>query len=167
MEIETSAAAEVRQFCESVSDGASKNLRILSAIDQTIGWLSWMQSRAIADTKFAATEAEKIKMATRVKIIDADGTLCALFEEIEGHLQRLHSGLLKKKDHVINAPELNGEHKESLVDEYASAISAIGHLHNEIIELRWAVGEYDADLEVSENKTFSNADALKTYLAAL
>lgn len=167
MKIETSAAAEVREFCESVSESATKNLRLLSAIEQTISWLSWMQSRAKADAIFAATEADKLKMAPRIKIIDADGTLCALFEELEGNLQRLHSCLLKKKKNALDAPELNGDHKDAIVEEYANAISAIGDLHNEIIELRWAVGEHDADLEAPENTTFSNPDALKTYLAAL
>jgi hypothetical protein len=167
MEIETSAAAEVRQFCESVSDGATKNLRLLSAIEQTISWLSWMQSRAKADAQFAATEAEKLKMVPRIKTIDADGTLCALFEELEENLNRLHSCLLKKKSLALEAPELNGDHKDSIVGEYTNAINAIGHLHNEIIELRWAVGEHDADLETPENIAFSTAKALKTYLAAL
>lgn len=167
MEIETSGAAEVRQFCESVSDGATKNLRLLSAIDQTIGWLSWVQSRAKADAKFAETEADKLKKTVRVKVIDADGTLCALFGEIEGSLQRLHSCLLKKKNSATEASELDDENKDLIVGEYSNAIDAITDLHNQIIEFRWAVGEYDADLETPENVSFSNAGDLKKYLAAL
>ena len=40
------------------------------------------------------------------------------------------------------------------------AIGALQKLHDEMVDLRWAVIEHDADLEVPEGKAFDNAEDL-------
>jgi hypothetical protein len=165
--INVSAAAEVRQFCESVSESTTKNIRLLKAIEQTVEWLVWLQDRAKADATFAEGFTDHLKTVERIKSIDEDGTLCALFEEVESGLQGLHELLMRKRGAAIDAPELKGGHQDAVVDEYSAALTAIAELHNLIVDLRWAVGEHDADLEKPAGKTFSDPDELKAYLTSL
>lgn len=161
------APAEVRQFCESVSESTTKNIRLLKAIEQTVDWLVWIQNRAEADAKFAEKAADHYKTCERLKPVDTDGTLCTLLEEVEGDLQRLHQLLLDKRNAARKAPELNGYHKAEVVDEYTKAISSIAELHNLMTDLRWAIGEHDADLEKPTGPDISSSSELKAYLKAL
>ena len=161
------ATAEVRQFCESVSESTTKNIRLLKAIEQTVDWLVWVQSRTNADASFASKAVDQLKNCNRVKLIDEDGTLCALFEEVENGLQGLRQLLIDKRDAARRAPELEGDHKTAIVDEYTAAIESVSELHNLMIDLRWAVGEYDADLEKPTGKRFSDPSELKEYLSSL
>ena len=159
--------AEVRTFCESVSESTTKNIVLLKAIEQTVNWLVRIQNNAKADASFADTAAEAIKTCERVKPIDVDGTLCALIEETESGLERLHTLLVSKRNAAQKAPELEGDHKSAVVDEYTNAIAAVADLHNLMGDLRWAVGEHDADLEKPVGATFSKKDELRAYLKTL
>lgn len=161
------APAEVRQFCESVSESTTKNIRLLKAIEQTVDWLVWVQNRAKADAVFAAKAADHLKKCERVRPIDEDGTLCALFEEVESGLQGLRQLLIDKRNVARSAPELQGDHKTSVVDEYTAAIAAVADLHNLMMDLRWAFGEHDADLEQPGGPAISSAVDLKAYLETL
>lgn len=161
------APAEVRQFCESVSESTTKNIRLLKAIEQTVDWLVWVQNRAKADAAFAAKTADHLKTCERVKPIDEDGTLCALFEEVESGLQGLHQLLIDKRDLARRAPELKGDHKTAVVDEYIGAIASVADLHNLMMDLRWAFGEHDADLEQPLGPAISSSKDVKAYLETL
>jgi hypothetical protein len=161
------APAEVRQFCESVSESTTKNIRLLKAIEQTVDWLIWVQDRIKADSEFASKAADHLKKCERVKLIDEDGTLCALFEEVESGLQALRQLLIDKRDAARRAPELEGDHKTAVVDEYTTAIESVAELHNLMIDLRWAVGEHDADLEQPLGPAISSAEEAKAYLESL
>ena len=161
------APAEVRQFCESVSESTTKNIRLLKAIEQTVDWLVWVQSRAKADAAFASKAADHLKNCERVKPIDEDGTLCALFEEVESGLQGLHQLLIDKRDVARRAPELRGDDKTAVVDEYTAAIASVADLHNLMIDLRWAFGEHDADLEQPLGPAISSSEGVKAYLETL
>lgn len=161
------APAEVRQFCESVSESTTKNIRLLKAIEQTVDWLVWVQNRAKADAAFAAKAADHLKKCERVKPIDEDGTLCALFEEVESGLQGLHQLLIDKRDLARRAPELEGDHKTAVVDEYIGAVASVADLHNLMMDLRWALGEHDADLEQPLGPAISSSEDVKAYLETL
>ncbi len=161
------APAEVRQFCESVSESTTKNIRLLKAIEQTVDWLVWLQSRTKADADFAAKAAEHLKNCERVKAVDEDGTLCSLFEEVESGLERLRQLLIEKHDAARKSPELKGEHGDAVVDEYTASITAVSDLHNLMCDLRWAVGEHDADLEQPSGPAICSPEELKAYLKTL
>jgi hypothetical protein len=150
-----------------VSESTTKNIRLLKAIEQTVDWLVWVQNRAKADAAFASKAADHLKKCERVKPIDEDGTLCALFEEVESGLQRLHQLLIDKRDVARRAPELKGDHKTSVVDEYIAAIASVADLHNLMIDLRWAFGEHDADLEQPLGPAISSSEDVKAYLKTL
>jgi len=150
-----------------VSESTTKNIRLLKAIEQTVDWLVWVQKRAEADAAFASKAADHLKQCERERPIDEDGTLCALFEEVESGLQGLHQLLIDKRDAAHRAPELKGDHKAAVVDEYTSAIASVAELHNLMSDLRWTIGEFDADLEKPAGKSFSDPEELKAYLSSL
>ena len=89
LKVRASVAAEVRVFCESVSDSTASSITLLKAIEQTVDWLTWLQTRAKADARFAAKAAEHLKSCERIKPVDVDGTLATLFEEAEESLEKL------------------------------------------------------------------------------
>lgn len=167
LKVRASAAAEVRVFCESVSDSTASSITLLKAIEQTVDWLTWLQTRAKADARFAAKAAEHLKSCERIKPVDVDGTLATLFEEAEESLEKLHQLLINKRDFARKAPELKGDNKAAVVDGYSAAIEAIADLHNAMVDLRWAFGEHDADLEEPTGPAISNSDGLRAYLASL
>lgn len=162
-----SAAAEVRAFCESVSGSTSSSISLLRAIEQTVEWLTLIQDRAKADSAFAYKAADHLKSCTPSNPIDSDGVLSAKMEEIEESLQKLHGMLVAKQNVAVNAPELDGDNRDSVLDEYTAAISAIADLHNSIADLKWAIGEHDADLEKPSGEVFTERDKLKAYLASI
>lgn len=161
------APAEVRSFCESVSESTSRTITLLKAIEQTVDWLVWMQNRAKADAKFVDKTTRTIKTCERIKPIDVDGTLCTLIEETENSLHQLYNMLISKREFGHKAPELQGDHKSAIVDEYTNTIGAIADLHNLMTDLRWAIGEHDADLEKPVGAAFSTKEELKAYLSTL
>ena len=162
------ATAEVRQFCESVSESTTKNIRLLKAIEQTVDWLAWLQKRAQADTEFARRAVDHLKTCERLKPIDLDGTLGTLFEEVESGLKGLHQILMKKRDAARSALELEGDHKSDVVDEYSAAIDAASDLHNVMSDLHWAIGEHDAYFSPrAEGLVFSSSKGIETYLESL
>lgn len=163
----SSATAEVRQLCEAVSSSNTRNLWLLRAIEQTVGWLVWLQNRYKSDASFAAGAAEYISGCERKKIIDEDGTLCTLFEDVETGLAETHNTLKSKIQATREAPELNGSDKRAIVTEYEKALVVVADLHNQMLELRWAVGEHDADLEKPSGPVFTDADALRKYLSTI
>ncbi len=162
-----SAPAEVRVFCESVSDSTASSITLLKAIEQTVDWLTLVQNRAKADSVFAAKTAEHLKTCERLKPIDADGTVATLFEEAEEGLEKLYQLLIRKRGFARNAPELEGDNKDAVVDEYTEAISAIADLHNLMGELRWAFSEHDADLEKTAGRAISSPEEMRAFLKAV
>ena len=142
-----SSAAEVRQFCEAVSESATKNLRLLKAVEQTVQWLSWIQDRAQADAIFAGKAAVHLRNCDRVTMVDVDGTLGALLEDTESSLDALHQLLKIKSAAASSAADLHSDDKIAVLTEYSKAIAAVADLHNLMVELRWAAGEHESRVE--------------------
>lgn len=161
------SSAEVRSFSESVSEGATKTITLLRAIEQTVTHLSWVQNRAKADTAFAAKAAELLRTCERHIAIDTDGVICASLEEAETRVQRLYGMLIEKRNAARNAAELQEDDRETIIEEYAHAIAAVADLHCSLTDLKWAIGEHDADLEKPTGDSFSDPKALRAYLKAV
>lgn len=159
--------AEVRTFSESVHESASKSIALLRAVEETVSYLAWIQNRAQADGRFAANAAEHLKVCSREREIDADGTIVASLEEAENGLQRLYDVLLAKREAARGTADLLDDDREAIIDEYSGAIAAVADLHNGIAELRWAVGEHDADLEKPTGRAFTDPAELRAYLKTI
>jgi hypothetical protein len=151
-----------------VSETANKSISLLRAIDQTVDWLKLLQDRATADSSFAAKMVGVAKNCERVKPFDADGTLCSQLLDAEQSLERLHELLVSKRLAGESAVDLEGEHKDTIVDAYTEAIASISDVHNSIATLRWAIGEHDADLEpLPTEPPISSPKELEAFFKAL
>lgn len=166
--IRASASAEVRTFCESVSEASNKSITLLRAVDQTVDWLKLLKDRATADAAFARRMLDVVRTCEPSKRFDADGTLCSQLFDAEESLKRLHGLLVSKRLAGINADELRGADKETVVDTYTEAIACIGDIHNSLSALRWAIGEHDADLEpLPTNQAISSLQELEVFFKTL
>lgn len=163
----TTAPAEMRAFSESVSENAGKTLTLLRAIEETVSSLAWMQRRAEADSKYAVDSAEFLRTCERVAEIDPDGTIVVSLEEAESRLEKLHEVLRNKRQAAVKASELRGDDKDAVTDAYSAAIAAVADLHNHMGDLRWAIGEHDADLEKPTGEAFADPEKLKAYLKSI
>lgn len=157
---------EVRALCESISETGTKNIALLNAIDQTVDWLTRIQNMARADTAYAEKAAIAIANCAREKTIDQDSALCNALNAAEHVLEEFHSLLVKKRDAGRRAPELVGDHKDAIEDEYSCALDAVAGLHNALGDLRWAIMEHDADLSPVV-ATFSTAEDMADYFRRL
>lgn len=159
------SSEEVRLFCESVSDTTTTSLHALKRIERTINWLALIQTRARADYDFADTISQTLKSCERVKEIDPDDVLCDIFRDTESVVNALYEFLIVLRKAEERSGELKADDKEPMVDEYSKSISAVADLHNALVELRWAVMEYDADLSKASG-SFTNIDDLMNHLNA-
>ena len=143
-------------------------LPVRSCVSDTLGGkLPWPSDCRTIILVFAAKTAEHLKTCERLKPIDADGTVATLFEEAEEGLEKLYQLLIRKRGFARNAPELEGDNKDAVVDEYTEAISAIADLHNLMGELRWAFSEHDADLEKTAGRAISSPEEMRAFLKAV
>jgi hypothetical protein len=152
--------AEMRFFCEAVSDETTKSLDLLQHIEDTVFWLSFIQDKANADAGLATKAADAIKACERTSPIDPDGQLINAMEHVENRLNDLYNALLPRQDAARRAAELDGEDKELIVDEYAKATEAVSQLHEAMHELRWAVMEHDADFEKDTGVVYDSVDKM-------
>ncbi len=157
---------EVRVLCESISETGTKNIALLKAIDQTIDWLTRIQNMARVDADYAEKTAAAIATCARENPIDQESQLCNAFAEAETVLEEFHAALTKKRDAGRRAPELVGDHKDAIENEYARALDAVAALHTAMGDLRWAIMEHDADL-APVVAAFSTAEDMADYFSRL
>ncbi len=157
---------EVRVLCESISESGTKNIALLKAINQTIDWLTRIQNMAHADAEYAQKTAASIATCDREEPIDPDSQLCQVFAEAEHVLEEFHAALAKKRAAGRRAPELVGDHKDAIEDEYTRTLDAVAALHTALGDLRWAIMEHDADL-APVVASFSTAEDMAEYFRRL
>ncbi|MDD9993065.1 MAG: hypothetical protein OXP75_14805 [Rhodospirillales bacterium] len=61
---------------------------------------------------------------------------------------------------------ISTEHAEEVSEGNREAIIALQNLHDSMVDLRWAVTEHDADLEVPEGEAFDNVEDLVADLSS-
>lgn len=142
----------------SVNDTAARSLELLEMIEQTISSLNWVADKARADATILANEVDRIQSVSSGEKIDETGTLAVMLESVQDTLARVYKLFVEKRNAAVNAPELTGD--DGVVDAYANAIENIGDLHDTIDDLRWAVMNHDALLDVPYGEPTSDVDAL-------
>lgn len=162
-----SAVAEVSFISGNALASATNSMNLLRDIEETVNSLSLLQEQFKVNCKSALLVLADIKECNHGGILDPKGELCSSLEETEQALERLHHILTKKRDAAIQAPELKGDHKDSVTAEYLGAITEVACLHNAIADIRWAVGEHDADLEKSDGLAITDPQELLQYLNSL
>lgn len=158
---------EVRLICETSTDASQKSLTLLRAIDLTINALDWIEKQSRPTLEFVEKEVSAIKSCQRTCKIDPNSVATSAALTAEEASVSLYNLLLKKRTCAIKARELDGHDKEAVVEAYDRAIAAVADLHNSFADLRWAIGEHDADLEEPVGHTMSTAQEVAAYLDAL
>ena len=167
MHIECASNEEMRLICETSTEASQKSLTLLRAIDLTINALVWMEAQAKPALSFLEKEIIALKACQRTSKIDSAGVVCSAATTAEESLTDLYNLLLKKRKAATDASELDGDDKEAIVDAYNHAIAAVADLHNSFSDLRWAIGEHNANLEEPTGKPLSTPEEIAVYLDGL
>ena len=72
---------------------------------------------------------------------------------------------MNRRDHAEQDQDVKEE--DGLVDEFTRTISVLSDLHNKLNDLRWAVGEHDADLEKPGTKNLKTPAQVEDALRSL
>lgn len=156
----------VRLYGQGQSDKGDLNLTLLRQIDETVNWLASMRNEAASGVGMGAQILQTLTSCTRERPIDPDGKLRDLYAQVESKLKEAVDILRRKRASAQRDTRLPNHHAESLVGEFDGAIGAISELHDIIVSMRWAVAEYDADLEKPVGTAHASAeDFLKSLKA--
>lgn len=136
----------VLRFCATVSEGSTANLALLKAIDETVGWLSAIQKEVEGFLGKAHKFTEFIKSCDRKAEIDPGDEISACILLAEKNVRGLVEYLSRKRQSAVDARELIGSNKKTVVSEYNQTIEKYSELHDAMLDLRWAIMEHDADL---------------------
>lgn len=167
MHIECASTEEVRLVCEASTESSQRSLTLLRAVDMTIDALIWIENQAGSTIAFVEKVTGSIKTCDRTCKIDPNNLVTSAVLTSEEASVSLYNILIEKRGHALAAAELDGEDKEAVVDAYNSATAAVADLHNAFADLRWAIGEHDADLEEPTGKPLSTSEEIAAYLDAL
>lgn len=167
MHIDCASTEEVRLICETSTDTSQRSLTLLRAVDMTIDALVWIEKQACTTVAFIEKVTTSVKTCNRTSKIDSDHLVTSAVLTSEEASASLYNVLLEKRKCAITAAELDGEDKEAVVEAYNAAVAAVADMHNVFADLRWAIGEHDADLEEPTGKPMSTSQEIAAYLDSL
>jgi hypothetical protein len=144
---------------------AQRSLQLLRDIENTISALCYERRFFVTMAAAAHDTADRLKLAPRKAPLDPEGRLEDKFDKAQAAAKQLYEAMIEKRSHARNDPNLTDE--DGIADEYSRSIAAVADLHNGLNALRWAIGEYDADLEKPSGKTFKDPEQLDRFLAGL
>jgi len=147
-----------------VSD-AQRSLDLLRAIETTIQALCYERTRFEGAAKFAHRAAEAFRNVKRDKPFDPEGKAEEKLLDAQRAAKKLYDRLIEKRGHAQKDERLTDE--DGVVDEYTRTIGVVADLHNGLNELRWAIGEYDADLAKGKGPILRSAGEIESFLKAL
>lgn len=142
-----------------------RSLEVLRAIEDTISALTYDRKFYKEFSGVAEEFAKNVKGGKPSKILDVNGDLEATLARAQQAAKDHHDSLITRRRLAEENPEVNDE--DGLVEEFTRTISVLADLHNKINELRWAVGEHDADLENPGSKNLKNAAEIEEALKSL
>lgn len=167
MHIQCTSTEEVRLVCEASTESSQRSLTYLRAVNMTIDALVWTEKQAGSTTAFIEKVTNSIKSCDRTRKIDPDNLVTSAVLTSEETSISLYNILVVKRGYALAATELDGENKEAIVEAYNNATAAVADLHNAFADLRWAIGEHDADLEEPSGKPLSTPEEVAEYLDGL
>ena len=91
--------------------------------------------------------------------IDPENKLAPISASAEAAVRQTICALQESREAWVQSP-ISEEHGEEVSERIEEAIGSLKKLHDEMVNVRWAVMEHDADLEEPEGTKFDNADSL-------
>lgn len=167
MHIECASTEEVRLVCEASTESSQRSLTLLRAVDMTIDALAWIEKQTGSTIEFIEKVSGTIKSCKRTRLIDPDNLVASVVLTSEDASVSLYNILLEKRGYALAAAELDCDNKDAVVEAYNNSIAAVAGLHNAFVDLRWAIGEHDVDLEEPTGEPLSTPEKISEYLDGL
>jgi hypothetical protein len=167
--METSAAADLdtldRLSSDIVSD-AQRSVQLLRAIETTIQALCHERTKFEGAAKFVHQFADAVKGAKRgKKELDPKGVVEKNLLDAQSAVNKLYQELVEKRQSARDDHRLTDE--DGVAEEYTRTIAVVADLHNGLNDLRWAIGEYDADVAPKGEGRNLKPDELESFLKSL
>lgn len=161
----TDVGDAVRLYGQTASDRGSMSLSLLKAIDGTVEWLAGIQKDIAGAFDLGNVLLRNLRKCERVHPLDQDGKVRDVYLIGESKLKEVIHGLKAKREAALRDRRIQG-HVDELVSEFDSAIQTLSQFHDLLIALRWAVAEYDADLEKPIGAASSSTEEVLKLLKA-
>lgn len=165
MEASAADLETLDRFSNDVVSDARRTLQLLRDIETTIEALCYDRARFEGPARFAHEAAERIKAAKRLKPLDPDGKAEEKLLRAQEIMRDLYDKLVEKRRHARQDDRLTDE--DGVVEEFTRTIAVVADLHNGLNELRWAIGEYDADLAKGSGPFLGSASEIEGFLKSL
>lgn len=167
--METSAAdlETLDRLSSDVVSDAQRSLHLLRDIETTIQALCYDRTRFEGVAKFAHAVAEAFRNGRikRDKPFDPEGKAEESLLRAQEAARKLYDRLIERRDAARQDERLADE--DGVVDEFTRTIVVMADLHNGLNELRWAIGEYDADIAKGSGPILGSARELEGFLKSL
>lgn len=165
MEAQAADLETLNRLSDDVASDAQRTLELLRVIETTIQALCYERARFEGPAKFTHLAAEQIRNAKRVVPLDPEGKAEENLLKAQDLIRNLYDNLIEKRKYAQQDDSLTDE--DGVVDEFTRTIAVVSDLHNGLNELRWAIGEYDADLAKGSGPILRNAGELEGFLKSL
>lgn len=142
-----------------------RSLQVLRAIEETISALTYDRKFYKEFAAVAGEFAKTVKSGKPDRILDLNGDLEATLARAQQAAKDLYDSLITRRRLAEEDLQVNDE--DGLVEEFTRTINVLADLHNKINDLRWAVGEHDADLEKPGAKHLKTAAEIEDALKSL
>jgi hypothetical protein len=165
MEASATDVETLERLSSDVVSDARRSLDLLRDIETTIQALCYERARFEGPAKFVHIAAGQIRAAKRDKPIDPDGKSEEKLFEAQQVMRDLYEKLIEKRQYAQQDERLTDD--DGVVDEFTRTISVVADLHNGLNELRWAIGEYDADLATGDGPVLRSPSEIEGFLKSL
>lgn len=166
MLLHTASSRTLSALGDDILSGATRSLKLLKDIEQTISSLCYDQRYYGALTSITKDAATNIRKAPQVKPLDPDGGIQEKLLLGQESAHKLYTQLIEKRKSALSDPQLTDE--DGVAEEFTRTIEVVAKMHNAIDELRLALGEHDADLSTrKEGPILKSAEEIEKFLSAI
>jgi len=135
-------SATLKRLGGDVIHAANRSIQLLNAIETTVSALCYDRSFYSAIANFSHKMTEAIKKSESSEEIYSDETHLDGLLKAQEKIHNLYDLMIAKRHSAISDPRLTDE--DGVANEYTETIAVIAELHNNLNDLRWAIGEHNA-----------------------
>lgn len=150
---------------DDVTTGAQRSIRLLDAIDETIGALCYEQKMLGSAADFIKSIVDELRAAPPDVPLDVGGDVDQTLLKAQETVERLYDRLVEQRQAARRDLRLRDD--DGVVDEFTRAIEVVADLHNTLNEVRWIIMEHNADLDSPTTTPMTTAAEVKAYLESL
>ncbi len=142
-----------------------RSIDLLRNIEDTISGLAYDRRFFGEFAQTAADFTRDIASSRKGVPIDPDGKLEETLSKAQEAAHSLHGTYVRKRRFAREDPNVRDE--DGLVEEFTQTLAVLADLHNKLNELRWTIGEHDADLEPKGDQRLQSAQQIEDALKSL